>query len=240
MVSTRSFFTAALAVSIAVLLLAPAPSAQEKGEQIEGVITDVDARTITVARDGGGQVIARVGTRTHVIVHKEDREADSDFLRPGMRVRFRLDDRVLDRVHVTDVPPGVNPPAPADSGREIKARLLDIGRGGAVRVDVAGRQEEYRTKDPAMLRAFHEGDLVILTFDRDAPTLVTKVRSAARTGRVVRVDAPSREVVVEVDGRDEVYELEDRRVMQRLREGEQIRFEVEERPGGRRVITAVL
>jgi ribosomal protein L21E len=205
------------------------------------VITDVDARTITVARDGGGQVIARVGTRTHVIVHGEDREADTDYLRPGMRVRFRLDDRVLDRVHVTDVPPGTAPPARgADAGREIKARLLDIGRGGAFRADVAGRPQEYRTKDPAMLRSFEKGDLVILTFDPDSPDLVAGVRSAARTGRVLRLDPGARQVVVEVDGREEVYELEEGQVMRRLREGETIRFEVEERTGGRRVITAVV
>src|SRR5687767_10454509 len=54
--------------AIVATLLALPSLAQQAGEQVEGVITEVDGRSLTVDREGGGQVTARLGARTHVVV----------------------------------------------------------------------------------------------------------------------------------------------------------------------------
>src|SRR5262245_35465223 len=104
---------AAQTLTIAAFLVPPL-LAQSKGEQISGVITAVDSRTITVNRDGGGSVTASVGTRTHVIMSSGEAgyypNPTSSDLKAGMRVHFKYDDRVLDRVHVDEVPANLRPP----------------------------------------------------------------------------------------------------------------------------------
>jgi hypothetical protein len=46
-------------------------------------------------------------------------------------------------------------------------------------------------------------------------------------------------VVVNVDGRHETYTVENRDLLDNVRSGQRVRFEVEERTNGRRVITAL-
>jgi hypothetical protein len=44
-------------------------------------------------------------------------------------------------------------------------------------------------------------------------------------------------VVIEVDGREETFIVEDNDVLRGVRAGQTVRFEVEERSAGRRVVT---
>jgi Cu/Ag efflux protein CusF len=63
--------------------------------------------------------------------------------------------------------------------------------------------------------------------------------TATASGRVKRVDRRREEVVIEVAGRDEVYGVDDIRILDALREGDRVQFEYEERQGGRKVIVRV-
>jgi hypothetical protein len=138
------------------------------------------------------------------------------------------------------------------SDREIKVRILRIDeRRGTFEADVAGRRQEFRAESSRLLRGFGEGDLVILSFDRRGDSerrggndrrgggdLVTDIRSAGQTGRVTQVDERRGEVRIEVRGRETLYPVDNPRLMRRLRVGDRITFEVEERRG-RRVITTI-
>jgi Cu/Ag efflux protein CusF len=247
-------------------LLAPPLIAQSPGEQITGVITGVDRGEITVARDGGGEVTVRVGSRTRVIMSAGEagyfQDPSPGDLKAGMRVHFDYSDRVIDRIHVDEVPANLRPSREIRRGREgrfpagepeeqrprsggetrvLKVRLLDVDdRRGEIRVDVAGRRESFRVQDSRALRRFQEGDLLVITVEgRGGDEIVTQIKSAAVAGRVRRVDNRRKEVVVEVDGRDEVFGVADERMLDDLRVGDRIRFEFEDRTRGRNVITAI-
>jgi Cu/Ag efflux protein CusF len=80
-----------------------------------------------------------------------------------------------------------------------------------------------------------------------APTLgtphlaSTRSREPERTaasGRVKRVDRRREEVAIEIDGREEVFGVDDARILDALREGDRIQFEYEQRKG-RKVIVQV-
>jgi len=58
-------------------------------------------------------------------------------------------------------------------------------------------------------------------------------------GRVVRVNKRRREITVGLDGRNESYGVENPKLLEKVRVGDRIRFEFEERAGGRKVITAI-
>ena len=113
-------------------------------------------------------------------------------------------------------------------------RILSVGRDD-IRADVAGRRQTYRLTDPNLLRGFRNGDLVVVSVN--SAGTVTDIRSAAQSGRVVRIDR--RSVVIDVDGREEILSVDDNDVLKGVRAGQTVRFEVEERAGGRRVITRV-
>ncbi len=82
------------------------------------------------------------------------------------------------------------------------------------------------------------GQLVVLTVaDRDGRQVVTRIDPAESFGTVVRVDGGN--VVISVDGRDETYSVDNRDLLDDVRSGQRVRFEVEERAGGRRVVTAL-
>src|SRR5688572_14995163 len=99
----RSTIYAVVATALALPALAQSP-----GEQVEGVIAEVDGRSLIVDREGGGRVTARLGARTHVVVQPRQGghypNASTDFLKAGMGVRFKYAEGPLDRVHVTSVP----------------------------------------------------------------------------------------------------------------------------------------
>ena len=149
-------------------------SAQQAGDRVSGVIAEVDGRSITVDREGGGRVTARLGPKTQVVVQSRQGghypNTSPAFLKPGMGVAFTYAAGPLDRVQVTNVP---------------------------------------------------------------------AARSSALSGRITRVDARAGRLVVEVDGKESSYTVEDRALLDGLESGARIRFDVEERSGGRSVVVAI-
>ena len=234
-------FFAALALALA----APAVQAQYRGEEIVGKIERVDGSTIIVRRDGGAEVRINVTPQTEVFFQDSgDRRLfpnpSTRDLAAGQGVRFTYNDGNPTRVVVTYVPASTgSEAAAAASGQQVKARIQAVNRGGLeIRADVAGAARTYTVADAAVSRAVRRGDLVILTLeDRAGVQTVTRIDRAETVGNVVRVSG--RSVVVNVDGRDETYTVDDDDLLDDVRSGQRVRFEVEERTGGRRVITAL-
>jgi Cu/Ag efflux protein CusF len=111
-------------------------------------------------------------------------------------------------------------------------------RRGEFRADVAGRRETFRLENRRDARDLQEGDLAVIVVEgRDGDEVVTEVRGADMSGRIVRIGR--RDIVVNVNGREETYSVEDRELLEDLRVGDRIRFEYEDRSGGRRVLTSV-
>jgi Cu/Ag efflux protein CusF len=241
----RSFATKLmLAAGLACAIALPA-SAQQPGEELEGVITHVELRgsprVIRIDVPGRGQVEAPIANRTRVVakfgVGGLGANPTLSDLQPGMKVRFKFDPQAVERIHIVDAPAGMQPreKAPtAGQAQEMKVRVLGI-TGSEIQADVAGRRQTFRVNDSSQLRGFRNGDLVILTVDTAG--MVTDVRSAAQSGRVVRVS--KRDIVIDIDGREETFGIDDDDTVRGVRAGQTVRFEAEERPGGRRVVTRV-
>jgi Cu/Ag efflux protein CusF len=127
------------------------------------------------------------------------------------------------------------------SDRQIKVRILRLDeRRGTFEADVAGRRQTFRAENGRLLRGFGEGDLVILGVDRrGGAEVVTDIRTAGQIGRVTRVDERRGEVSIEVRGREALYRVDDgSRLLRRVRVGDRVTFEVEERRG-QKVITSI-
>jgi Cu/Ag efflux protein CusF len=171
-------------------------------------------------------------------------------LAPGMYIHFIHDNRVVqDVIEVREISAEQRRPrhradassAPQDEGRTLKVRILSVDeRRGQLSADVAGRRESFRVSEPRTLRRYEEGDMVILTVvRRGGDELVTEIRSASLSGRVLRVDRRRGEIAIDADGRQETYRVEDKSLLEQVREGDRIRFEFEDRRGTRNVITAI-
>ena len=225
-------------------------------ETIEGEITHVELhdtpRHIKV-RTGGEEKQVTISNRTSVDFAAADRGYFSEelsSLKSGMNVRVSFDaEQPARRVSVLSVPGDQRREAILEferSGRgaslggdesELKVRLLDVNRSrGTFRADVAGQPRTFRADDPKVLARFGEGDLVVLTVNRDDDQRVVDIRSAATVGRIVDVDRTAGIIRVDVDGREKTYKV-DRLKAIRLSEGDRIRFESEERANGDNVIT---
>ncbi len=241
-----------LVLAAATLVLAAAAGAQEKGEEVQGVVTAFGPGTMTVRTAGRGDVTVHIARRTHVILSNGNAVSVDD-LKEGMEVRFKFDTDVLDRVHLVSGDVGtreagralkeakggaLHPEGQATApAREMKVRVLSAdGRKGELRVDVAGRPETFRADDRALLRRALPGRLVVLKVQGDT---VVGLESAALSGKLLSVDRGRGEVRIDVDGRAETYGVEDRDMLRRLRPGERVTFEVEERADGRRVVTRI-
>jgi Cu/Ag efflux protein CusF len=127
------------------------------------------------------------------------------------------------------------------SDRQIKVRILRLDeRRGTFEADVAGRRQTFRAENGRLLRGFGEGDLVILGVDRrGGAEVVTDIRTAGQIGRVTRVDERRGEISIEVRGREALYRVDDgSRLLRRVRVGDRVTFEVEERRG-QKVITSI-
>jgi hypothetical protein len=125
--------------------------------------------------------------------------------------------------------------APRAAERTLKVRILDVDAGRDLfRADVAGRPTLFRVAAGGLLRGFHDGDLVILRV-RDG--VVFDLRMAIVAGQVIRAD--DRRASIRVSGREVRYGLASSGLRKRLRAGDFVRFEVEERRDGTRVITRV-
>lgn len=127
------------------------------------------------------------------------------------------------------------PPVHSASERTLKARLLEIDGGrDRVRADVRGRPTVFKVAGGSLLRGFRKGDLVLL---RVRGTTVVDVRLALLTAQVVRSD--ERSALLRVGGRDQRFALARPSLQGQLRRGDFVRFEVEERSDGTRVVTKV-
>lgn len=234
------------------LLAAPA-LAVNPGEMTRGTIvsTDWSANKITVKHPQGWTMGILVGPKTRVVFSDGAEYFPNPTykdLAAGMYVYFRFTTDVVDEIEVREIPqgarrtPGPAPERPSRSeSRVIKARILGLDdRRGELRADVAGRRESFRVAEPRMLRRYSEGDLVILTVEtRGGDEVVTDIRTASQSGRVTRVDKRRGEIVIEVDGRQESYRVDEKRLLEGVRVGDRIRFEFEDRPHGQKVITGI-
>jgi hypothetical protein len=242
--------TAISGLALLVLLAAPA-WAQYRGEEIVGSIKDVGPMgELTISREGAPDVRVRVTARTEVYFRDAgDRRAfpnpNVDDLQPGMGVRFVYGSGTLDRIQVHYVPergPAQRTPLqPPDASPErLKVRIESVSRDGRqIQVDVAGRRQTYQLE--TRLGRFRPGDLVIVDVeDRGRYGIaITRIESAELVGRVVDVDFRRSAVTIEVDRRDETFDLDNRDMLRGVRRGDRVRFEVEERSRGGKAITSI-
>jgi hypothetical protein len=230
------------------LLVLPV-SAQERGEEIVGKITAVDGRTLVVSRENSPEVRVQVTPSTRVeFTDSGDRRLFPNpgvgDLRAGMGVRFVYGTGTLDRISVHYVPqrtaPVAAPPPATAAPSQIKARIQSVTGGGSeITADVAGRSERFRVEGRDGARV-GRGDLVVLTLEnRGGARVVTRIDPAELSGTITRLDSGGRSASIDVDGRVENYLVANRDLLEGLTVGSAVRFEVEERAGGGRVITAL-
>jgi Cu/Ag efflux protein CusF len=176
-------------------------------------------------------------------------------LAPPMYVHFQFEDLDVDEIVSFDVkeigsaprrvtagglPAPVAPPLPAGSAQDLKVKILTVDeRRGTFTADVAGRRQAFRAASSNDLRDFREGDLAVITVERRGnEDLVTQMRAAGRTGRVTTIDKSRGEVGIDVNGRERFYRVENNRMLDRVKEGDRVTFDVETR-NGREVVTTL-
>jgi len=136
-------------------------------------------------------------------------------LAPPMYVHFQFEDLDVDKILTVDE------------------------RRGTFTADVAGRRQAFRAASSNDLRDFREGDLAVITVERRGnEDLVTQMRAAGRTGRVTTIDKSRGEVGIDVNGRERFYRVENNRMLDRVKEGDRVTFDVETR-NGREVVTTL-
>jgi len=243
------------AIAATVAALAAFGVAPVLAETIEGEITHVelhDTPRHVKVRTGGDEVQVTISNRTNVSFEASYRGYFSEelsSLKPGMRARvtYNTPDQPAQRIAVLSVPGDQHAAAVrafekgrgADNidGTEMKVRLTEVNRSrGSFRADFQGVEKTFYTEDARLLSGHSNGELVILKVRADDRSAVTDIRSASLVGRVVDVDRTSGRVRIVVDGREESYKI-DRLKGLRLDQGDRVRFSVEERPNGERVIT---
>jgi Cu/Ag efflux protein CusF len=227
---------------------APAHAAREFSR---GNITAVDWRVmqIEIRTPQGGRLTYRVARDCAVRFTDRTRDFPNprlEDLTPPMYIHFSFEDHTIFDIDVKEVgsAPGRPSRPPSNdrppSDRLLKVRLLRLDeRRGTFDADVAGRRQEFRVESGRLLRGFGEGDLVILSLDRRGGyDMVTDIRSAGQSGRLTQIDPRRGEVSIEQRGRETLYVVDDANLLRRLRVGDRVTFEVEERRG-RRVITSI-
>jgi hypothetical protein len=234
----------------------PAVGAQVQGE-IKNVDLSGTPRHIVVQRpDGTGEAVrVRVHASTLILFESDSGglPAEIGSLQPGMRVRVRYTgDKPAERIHVIFVPDAVREQERLGVGAsgslalgEVahKVRLLEIDeRSGEFKADLGGKTRTFKAQNAGMLARFDKGDMVIITVDENADgdrsgniferlrerAIVTDIRSADLFGRVIDVNAASSQIRVQVDGSEQTFRVE-RSDLARLRTGDHIRFEVEDK-----------
>ena len=248
---SRARLLAALAVAA---MAAPFAAAQERGENINGFITEVSGRNVVVKNDDGREIRIRVTPSTEVYFQDSgDRKlfpnptiAD---LRSGMGVHFNYNDGNPDRVVVHYVPEGfVRGNAPSGASTEqVRGRIQSIDRlGRDITVRADGRNRTYDLENRGDARGFRAGDMVLLTVrDGQVVTRIDRVDDGGdggatlRNGTITRIGARNRSVTIEVNGREDTYEVVNTKLLEDARVGDRVRCEVEERAYGRRVLTAM-
>jgi ribosome maturation factor RimP len=230
------------AALVAVAVAAPAGYAQERGEEVVGTIIQADNNNLVVKRETGPDV--RVTITPSTVVEFRDRGDKKLFpnptyrdVRTGMGVRFVYGTGTLDRIVVHYVPSSTESAAQPAGSEQVKARITSVSRGGReIRADVAGTQRTYTVENGTA--SVRRGDLVVLTLeDRAGVRVVTRIDRAEMVGTVTRVD--SRSITIDVDGQERSYSVDDDDLLDNIRTGQRVRFEIEERSGGRSVVTAI-
>jgi Cu/Ag efflux protein CusF len=167
-------------------------------------------------------------------------------LKPPMYVHFVFENHTISQFDVKEigsaprrVKPGESaPPSSGGSGsaQDLKVKVLRVNESrGTFEADVAGRRQTFRVENRGDLRDLREGDLAVITVERD---MVTQIRAAGRTGRVTSVDERRSEIGIEVNGRERFYRVENNRMLKNIEVGDRVTFDVEER-GGREVVTSL-
>jgi Cu/Ag efflux protein CusF len=170
-------------------------------------------------------------------------------LAPPMYVHFVFEDLDVDTIKSFDVkeigsaPRRSGPrasssdssPSSGVSGRDLKVKIMRMDeRRGTFTADVAGRSQNFRARS-GDLRDFREGDLAVITVDNGE---VTAIRAAGRSARVTSIDERRDEVGLEVNGRERFYRVENRRMLERVKVGDRVTFDVETR-NGQEVVTTL-
>jgi Cu/Ag efflux protein CusF len=173
-------------------------------------------------------------------------------LAPPMYVHFQFEDLDVDEIVSFDVKEigsaprrvtagGTNPaPLPGGSSQDLKVKILSLDeRRGTFQADVAGRRQSFRAANASDLRNVREGDLAVITVERQGgQDVATRIRAAGQSGRVTQIDKRRGEIGIEVNGRERFYRVENNRMLERVKEGDRVTFDVEER-NGRQVITSL-
>jgi hypothetical protein len=176
--------TTTLAVAAAALFVPASEAALMKGR---GTIQAVDWNVMQMAIKGiDNKVTTYRIVRDCGIKWTDGAEVYSKLsdLAPRMYIYFIYEDYngkeapMLQNVEVREVPKdmlqdrtnqvGGTAQAPAGATRQLKVTILKItneGRG-EFRADVAGNAQNFRAQNPRDIRAYKEGDVVILTLER--------------------------------------------------------------------------
>jgi hypothetical protein len=231
--------------------------AQNPGQEVDGRVISVIGDTMTIEW-AGRQVRQSITPKTRVVFHRDAQyfpDPTMADIKPGMNVSFIYDHHPPERIHVHLVPPETRRGASSGGGasnrfdrreaprgnrgggrQELMVKIIDIDdRRGEFRADVAGRRQTFAVDNPRELRRWREGDLVVITVEGD---VVTDIRAGGLSGRVVDVDRRRGEVRIESDGRTQSYDVEDKELLDDIRVGDRVRFEISQRRG-RQVITAI-
>jgi hypothetical protein len=177
--------TAVVAAAAAALFVPASEAAQMKGR---GTIQAVDWNVMQMAIKGIDNKVNTFRVAGDCgIKYTDGAEVYSKLrdLAPRMYIYFIYEDYngqeapMLQNVEVREVPKdmlqaranqGGNaaPPSTGESSRQIKVTILKITdeKKGDFRADVAGNSQTFRAQNARDLRAFREGDVVVLTLER--------------------------------------------------------------------------
>ena len=221
-------------------------------EYARGNINAVDLNVMEININGNTYKIARDASLKFTDCPECFPNPSLRDLKPPMYVHFVYEDHVISQFDVKEigsaprrVKPGQEPP-PSTGGsggggtQTLKVKILRLDeRRGTFEADVAGRRQTFRADQRGDLRELREGDLAVITVERrGGEDVVTQFRSAGRSGRVTSIDERRGEIGIEVNGRERFYRVENNRMLDRVKVGDRVTFDTEER-NGREVLTTI-
>jgi Cu/Ag efflux protein CusF len=246
---------AALTLGAATLALPPAAQAARDFSRGNVQAVDWNAMQIAIRTANGRTITYKVAPNASVKFTDCPECFPSPTYRdlaPPMYVHFEFEDLDVDEIVSFDVKEIGNAPrrvgagssggttSPGGGGSQtLKVKVLTLDdRRGTFQADVAGRRQTFRA-DRNVMRDLREGDLVVVTVERQGnDDVVTQVSGAGRSGRVTQIDRRRGEIGIEVNGRERFFRVENERMLERVKEGDRVTFDVETR-NGREVITTL-
>ena len=243
---------------LALGLLAVPPSAHAARDFSRGNIQAVDWNVMQIAiRTAQGGVLTYKVSPSASVKFTDCPEcfpgATIRDLAPPMYVHFQFEDLDVDEIVSFDVKEigsaprrvgaggsgGTTAPPATGPAQTLKVKVLTLDdRRGTFQADVAGRKQSFRA-DRNVMRDLREGDLVVITVERQGnEDVVTQVSGTGRSGRVTQIDKGRGEIGIEVNGRERFYRVENERMLERVKEGDRVTFDVETR-NGREVVTTL-